>query len=155
MPDELKERVKKFTITPFPYELTVVVSNDIFQSRKKRDRTLGATGVAEDDGTAAFVSTHESWSYAWMFLPEGCDIGNIVHEVNHVIHYLEKFIVADFDKEVNAYFNGYYSREVAKFVYKKEEKDGKVFRGISDSKTQELQRSVGSSDDKSPGFGEG
>ena len=138
MAAKYRERVKKFSFRPFPYALTVVVSNDINQARTKRIPMLGR--FTPDSNAMAFVNAYVHRRFAYMFLPEDADTETITHEVNHVIWFLEQYVEADFDKEVTAYYNGYYTREVVEFVYKHKMKKRKKKGQTDGTKKQRTQR---------------
>lgn len=108
-----RERIKKLNLDPFPTRLYIVASTDPQKSRIKRSNILGHYDWAPD--TVALHSTDGPISY--IFIENGADIGDITHEIYHVVHRLMEYIGAKHENEVMAYFMGYLVREAALHVY--------------------------------------
>src|ERR1700744_594697 len=104
---KLVEKVVKFDIVPFNYDLIVVVSESIQQSRTNRNDILGYYEPDEAHGAMHCFMNHTSY----IFLEYGADIGTIAHEVFHFVWKLMSWIGAEHNNEVMAYHVGHYVRE--------------------------------------------
>lgn len=107
------EKIVKYDIVPFNYDLIVVVSDSIQQSRTNRNDILGYYEPDDHHGAMHCYVGHQSY----IFLNYGADIGTIAHETFHFIWRLMQWIGAEHNNEVMAYHLGYYVREIAKFIY--------------------------------------
>ena len=119
MSKKLVERRKKWNFTPFPYDLTVVISNDITASRNKY---FPHHPYAHDKYTSALTNAAEDLPNAIIFLDNSSNIKYIAHEVSHVVWYFMKFIGAKPENEFQAYYIGWLTYEVAKFALDKKKK---------------------------------
>ena len=111
---KFKERIKKIIIKPFPQELTVVVTNDIRASAKKRSKTHN------------IKVTEIAYAYTWlgtdctemlMVLPDKARLSVIVHECVHVISHTMKQNDVSFDDENWAYHIDELFEQIATFVH--------------------------------------
>lgn len=121
---DFRERHKVIDLQPFPYELRLIVSNDIIQSEKnyrKKNGDLCSRTVA-DAGTGAITLTSANLRALTIIAPYKCDIGYIAHEVCHVVNKMFQFVGARYESEVWAYYQGWLTREAARFVYEETSK---------------------------------
>lgn len=116
---DFRERQKVIDLRPFPYDLRLIVSNDIVQSEKNFRRKHGdlCSKVTADDGTGAVTLTAVNLRSLTVVMPYQCDIGYIAHEICHVVNKLFQFVGAKYEAEVWAYYQGWLTREAARFVY--------------------------------------
>lgn len=110
------EKVKKINIKPFYYSCTIVLTNNILESRKKRNNTLLECELTEepkglhcDGGTLSSI----------IFLKYDSLSDVIAHESYHCICKLMKDIGAKHEEEIVAYLLGYLTKEIVKFINKK------------------------------------
>ncbi len=111
--EKFVEKIIKFDISPFNYDLVVVVSDSVTKSRANRNELLGF--YEPDEHHAAMHCWVGHMSY--IFLPYAADIGSVAHEVFHFVWRLMQWIGAEHNNEVMAYHQGHYTREIAKFAY--------------------------------------
>lgn len=109
------EKVKKINIKPFYYTVTIILTNNILESRKKRNNFLLESEIIEepkglhcDGGTLS--------SYIFLKYDSLSDV--IVHESYHCICKLLKDIGAKHEEEIVAYLLGYITKEIVKFINK-------------------------------------
>jgi hypothetical protein len=112
------QKVKVIDIKPFPYELRLIVTNNIKEAevRYRRSRKDHSEPVADGNTGAITLTSHDLRSIV-IIMPFKCDIGYIAHEVCHAVNRLFQFVGAKYESEIWAYYHGWFVREAAVFVY--------------------------------------
>lgn len=113
MPEKFIEKVKKFPFPLFHYDLTVIVTSSVQNSRSKLNDVLGYYEPDPHHGAMHCFCGGESY----LILPIAADIGTIAHEVSHFVWRVMAWIGAEHNNEVMAYMQGHYTDHVAQFVY--------------------------------------
>lgn len=121
---DFRERKKSIDLQPFPYNLHLIISNDIVKSETSYRRKNGdlCSKTVADGGTGAVTLTSPDLRSLTIIMPYRCDIGYIAHEVCHVVNKMFQFVGAKYESEVWAYYQGWLTREAAKFNYSETEK---------------------------------
>ena len=106
-----KEIKKKINVNVFPYEVYVVLTTDVNEARKRRNKIFGETSL--DHAIAMHSSLHTGFSY--LFLPYNCTPWVLCHEVFHTVWEIMHFIGAELENEVMAYLMSFLMKEINKF----------------------------------------
>lgn len=114
---KLKERSTELIVEPFGYTVTVIVSDDIHESARRR-----IPDMEPNANWGAMTATVNSELHSLIFLPDNVASGTIAHESFHVLWHLMRHIGAEFENEVMAYTLGYIVEEVTLFVKGKKRK---------------------------------
>lgn len=118
---EVKEKLHKLDIAPFNYEVNIVLTENIADSRIKRNRTLGSVSKDDLTGTVALHCAVHDKPISYIFLPFESDIGYVAHECFHCVWRIMKFIGAEHENEVMAYTLGYLVRQATRFILRESE----------------------------------
>jgi hypothetical protein len=111
-----KEYKKIITLGPFPYEIYVILTEDINNSRSGRSHFLGDWDSTED--TIGIHSGMEEAARSYIFLGYEPDISSVVHEAYHAVWRVMEYLGAHHENEVMAYILGHIVREIVKHVEK-------------------------------------
>lgn len=125
------EKSKTISLRPFPYELKLIVTDDIIASEKKirlKHNDVCSKNVATSR-TGAMAIHSRQLSTMYILMPYKCDIGYIGHEVWHIVRALLLYSGAGLDNEVVAYYIGWLIRESAVFNFKSTKKKEKLDKG--------------------------
>lgn len=109
-----KEIKKTIKIDVFPYEVVIVVSNDVKQSRTNRNKIFGETRLEQ---AAAIHSTIQS-GFSFIFLKHDAPPWVISHEACHAAWEIMDFIGAEHNNEVMAYLNSFVVEQCCKVMKK-------------------------------------
>lgn len=113
-----REHCHKLLVEPFNYQVNIVLTDDVIESRVKRNRALGTTATREDlTGTIALHSASKTAGVSYIFLPFKADIGYITHECSHCVWRIMEFIGAEHENEVMAYMLAYLVRKAVSFSH--------------------------------------
>lgn len=115
----MKERKTSFDFTPFPYELEVVVTDDLEASRDKWAKDIVIGKLRPLGATKALTMTHPEWDFACIFLRTNAMLEEIAHEVTHAIQHFARYIEMQPNDEFMAYYIGHYTHRIAAFVLAK------------------------------------
>lgn len=113
-PNEYKKTIKMGNA--IPYEVTVILTDDVNNSRSGRSHFLGPW--RELPNTGAVHSGMENEGRSFIFLPHEFRIDYIVHESYHCIVRILEYVGASHEEEIVAYFLGYLVSEIAIFTEK-------------------------------------
>lgn len=105
-----KEIVRKVKFDIFPYRLIIVVSNDVIESRAKRDYMFGPSRLVN----AAAIHTSDGGGESYIFIRHDAVPGIVAHEANHCAWALMETIGAKHEEEVMAYVLYYVVQAVIK-----------------------------------------
>lgn len=105
-------------LSPFPYELRIIVTDDIMVTEKRiRDSYKDKSPLKADKNTGAMAMHSAGVKAMFILLPFACDVGNVAHEVWHTVRSLLLFVGAGLENEVVAYYLGWLTRESVRFNY--------------------------------------
>lgn len=111
------ERVKKINILPFYYSCTVIITDNILESKRKRNNKLLECEITDEPkGLHCDGGILDSY----IFLKHDSLSDVIVHESYHCICKLMKDIGAKHEEEIVAYLLGFLTKEIVKFMNKKD-----------------------------------
>lgn len=113
----MKERVGKIEFTIFDYNISIVVTDDIVKSRNNRSHLLGSL-YHDHGGTKGLHSCNEDISGAYLFFNRDTTHEIIAHESFHAVYRMFKWIGAEIEEELMAYYLGYTVQQVTDFIYK-------------------------------------
>lgn len=116
-PNEYKKTIKMGGA--IPYEVFVILTDDVNNSRSGRSHFLGPW--RELPNTGACHSGMENEGRSYIFLPYELRVDYIAHEAYHCIVRILEYIGASHEEEIVAYFLGYIVREITVFQEKTNE----------------------------------
>ncbi len=139
---EFREITKKLE---FPilgnYQIYIIISNDMFTARKKRDKWLGEFDGSNEEYTAAFHSHPHGSGQSYIFLPERAAARFISHECFHAICAMFDFIDAHPDEETIAHVLGHVVEQVVQLEGRRKSKETSDRRRKRKSTTGRRNRS--------------
>lgn len=113
MSKKLTERRKRWKFLPFPFELRVIITNDVHESFSKHFPKLPKRSPS---CAAAAVSSAETTT---IVLENGAPLSHIVHEVTHAVASFQEYIGEQQKEEFVAYYTGWCSEAIIRFVLDK------------------------------------
>lgn len=129
----LEEKTKTIELTPFPYDLVLVVTTDIQASEQKVRQKHGdlCSKLVSNERTGALSLYSPNSRFMHILMPFKCDIGYIAHEVWHIVRALLLQSGATLDNEVVAYYIGWLVREVTRFNFNKTKEREKLLAPVT------------------------
>lgn len=101
-----------------PYEIYVILTDDVNNSRSGRSHFLGAWEPSED--TIGVHSGMKDCARSYIFLGYAPDISSVVHEAYHAVWRMMEYIGAQHENEIIAYSLGHITRGIVKHIAKQE-----------------------------------
>lgn len=101
------EKVTKITLPVYGWEVNIIYTNDISQSRTNRVQEIGALKKPVRITCDAMHEYSKLYFESWVFITEKCTIGTVVHEFWHVIEAIFRTLEIKMDNENVAYHLGY------------------------------------------------
>ena len=134
----LIEKVKNINFQTLNHHLTIVVSNDVHESREKRGH--GLPFHVPNDSIRALHSTN-GLGHSFIFVPHDVDEGEVVHEAYHAVWTIMKFINATHENEIMAYTLTFIVREIYKTLNKyKQDTVPKVAKAVIKQELKEKSK---------------
>jgi hypothetical protein len=107
-----KEKINTIRFPMYGYEIIVVITSDILHSRNKRQDEIGGP-LKDNRQPLGLHSYNPEYSTSFIFLNPNTTIGTIVHEANHAVYRMFRWIGAvDVDEEIISYTLGYIVEEI-------------------------------------------
>lgn len=115
----MKEIEKKFIIQPYNFTCFVIITDNILESRKKRNKILSESELLEEPkGLHCDAGTLNSY----VFIKYNSLSDTISHEAYHVVCKLMRDIGAKHEEEIIAYTIGYIVRKIVLILNKENAK---------------------------------
>ena len=111
----LKEKIKEVWFAPYEYLITVIITNNVLDSRTNRNEKLGELDKEFFTKYTDALHNHNNSPEGHIFLNENVTFGTIAHECYHAISRMFQWIGAEKEEEITAYHIGYLVDEIEKF----------------------------------------